>query len=315
MDYAWPLGRTILSIKYKFNTEGIIMDYANWMRDNFDYIKDRSIWNIAIPGTHGSGTFSANNTIGVRNQNQNIGDQLKGGIRAFDIRVRYVESKDKYFMAHNNYWCSSQDFFEAMRQVWLFTVDHPGEIVIIQLESEGEDKKNGLNSDRRSYILRMVKEILRHGDSGLLPYGDKPTDDYLVKDLVKTNRRIIVLNSFPERSQFLNYFWGINEDTFYSTWKGSIDDGRKTIGKKVGLLEEHLPIEFGNRTSHKRFFWAALNLWTINIHNSAKYYEHPLAHRFFESNTANRNKAIYGIDFYTLSDYVEKVINLNKITE
>jgi hypothetical protein len=284
------------------------------MQENFESIKNKSIWNVAIPGTHGSGAFSSDNTIGVRNQDQTIKQQLEGGIRAFDIRVHYVEKKDVYLMAHNNIWANSQKLFDAMDQVWDFTAANTREIVIIKLSYEGNDSENKLNPTRRRYVLQRVKEILRRGDSGMVPYGNLPTDNYLVKDLVSTNRRIIVLNDFPERPEFQNYFWDLNDrNAFYDTYTSDVDSG--TIGEKEKKLRAHLPKEVGDRRSHPRLFWASCNLWSINIRDAAINYQHPVAREFLRKcaadSTLKANCNIFGIDFYEVSDYVNLVIALN----
>ena len=54
-----------------------------------------------------------------------------------------------------------------------------------------------------------------------------------------------------------------------------------------------------------------LSLWTINIHHSAKEFQHPLARWLLGKTYANMNHAIYIIDFYQESSFVSKVIQLN----
>jgi hypothetical protein len=60
------------------------------MADNWDFIKDKKLAEIVIPGTHDSGTYQlawglASAT--AKTQNVSIGEQLKDGIRYLDLRV------------------------------------------------------------------------------------------------------------------------------------------------------------------------------------------------------------------------------------
>jgi|GEM_PF-1363075 len=62
----------------------------HWMADNWDFIKDKKLAEIVIPGTHDSGTYQmawglASAT--AKTQNVSIGEQLDDGIRYFDLRV------------------------------------------------------------------------------------------------------------------------------------------------------------------------------------------------------------------------------------
>lgn len=63
----------------------------HWMKDNWEYIKDKKIAELVIPGTHDSGTYDLAPglpKVTAMTQINSIGDQLKDGIRYFDLRVR-----------------------------------------------------------------------------------------------------------------------------------------------------------------------------------------------------------------------------------
>lgn len=63
---------------------------AHWMSDYWDYIKDRKLSDIAIPGTHDSGTYKLGWGSGIntaKTQTVSLGQQLKDGIRYLDMRV------------------------------------------------------------------------------------------------------------------------------------------------------------------------------------------------------------------------------------
>lgn len=66
----------------------------HWMNDNWVHIKDKKLSELVIPGTHDSGTYLLDSGINVaKTQTTSIGDQLKDGIRYFDLRVKEVEHR------------------------------------------------------------------------------------------------------------------------------------------------------------------------------------------------------------------------------
>jgi hypothetical protein len=67
-----------------------VKNNEHWMSDYWVHIKDKKLSEIAIPGSHDSGTYKLGWGSGIntaKTQNVSLGQQLKDGIRYLDIRV------------------------------------------------------------------------------------------------------------------------------------------------------------------------------------------------------------------------------------
>lgn len=64
----------------------LIFDRTNWMGDNRTYYRDKTLRRIALPASHDAGAFADNV---ARTQNLTIRQQLRYGVRYFDIRPKY----------------------------------------------------------------------------------------------------------------------------------------------------------------------------------------------------------------------------------
>ena len=67
-----------------------VKNNEHWMSDYWAHIKDKKLSEIAIPGSHDSGTYKLGWGSGIntaKTQNVSLGQQLKDGIRYLDMRV------------------------------------------------------------------------------------------------------------------------------------------------------------------------------------------------------------------------------------
>lgn len=89
----------------------------HWMADNWDFIKDKKLAQIVIPGTHDSGTYQLRfgNGINVaKTQNVSIGEQLKDGIRYLDLRL--IEAKHRDCADDSVWWIHHGGFYSYRLQ-------------------------------------------------------------------------------------------------------------------------------------------------------------------------------------------------------
>lgn len=113
----------------------------NWMSDNWNVIKDKKLANIVIPGTHDSGTYKLISGEGIntaKTQSHSIGQQLKDGIRYFDMRV--TEATHTGCADHSVWWLfhnwKSHRLQESLDEIKLF-VSKPGnqkEVIILDFQ-------------------------------------------------------------------------------------------------------------------------------------------------------------------------------------
>lgn len=100
----------------------------NWMKDIPD---DTLVSNLSIPGTHDSGARYG--TFFAECQAWTIADQLKAGLRYFDIRCRRVKD---IFCIHHNMMYQHLHFGEILNDIEAFFLENPSEGVIMRIKEE-----------------------------------------------------------------------------------------------------------------------------------------------------------------------------------
>lgn len=99
-----------------------------WMADIDD---DRTIRSLSLPGTHGSaarygGHIAANQTLSVT-------QQLNGGIRVLDLRLRHI---DNVFALHHGPVFQQTFFGDALNEIQAFLQANPSETVFMRVKEE-----------------------------------------------------------------------------------------------------------------------------------------------------------------------------------
>lgn len=178
-------------------------DHPNehWMKDNWDAIKDKRYDQLVIPGTHDSGTYQLSWGTGIdtaKTQTNSIGDQLKDGIRYFDLRVREASHRGcadptVWWIYHN--W-DSYRLVTALDEIKAFleTTGNENEVIILDFQ----DVKI-VYEDERAFdvLLKNIQEKLRTPDK-LGSYLARNEDGWRwqkssMTELVAKNQRVIVL--------------------------------------------------------------------------------------------------------------------------
>lgn len=175
----------------------------HWMKDHWEFIKEKKLSEIVIPGTHDSGTYQiyglviadtpiAKNT--AKTQTNSIGTQLKDGIRYFDLRVREARHWDcadpsVWWINHGDDWYSYR-LQTALDEVKAFLAK-PGnenEVVILDFQATSIRYEDGR---ARDVLLATIQDKLK----GYLANNDGKSDwqKSSISDLVRNNKRAVVL--------------------------------------------------------------------------------------------------------------------------
>jgi len=137
--------------KAKGTQANIIHQYSGptWMHDIGNYLASRKLSDIVIPGSHDSTTYSLPGPGDDlwHTQDQELKDQLNGGMRVFDIRVEYVPrnpdgSGGDYWAHHGqgitdhlSTWLDLHRIFSDIAS-WAQTSGHQQEIIKLDLTSD-----------------------------------------------------------------------------------------------------------------------------------------------------------------------------------
>ncbi|XP_068144847.1 PI-PLC X domain-containing protein 2 [Drosophila tropicalis] len=128
------------------------MSKEHWMRELPPELRQLSIINLAIPGSHNSMTYGINSSSKLspdaepairrwhrffpcfvrrwcKNQSSSIVEQLQLGVRYFDLRI--AQNEGKFYYCHGLY---SMEIFEPLDEIRQFLDTHSEEVVILDLQ-------------------------------------------------------------------------------------------------------------------------------------------------------------------------------------
>jgi hypothetical protein len=117
------------------------------MHDIYPCLEGRRLSDIAIPGSHDSGTYAFDFFEGAgyaNTQDEDFTHQLDDGMRFFDVRVDYRSSGDSgagWYVNHSkihSHWLTLTGIFSAISQ-WANVPGHQNEIIILNLTITGGD--------------------------------------------------------------------------------------------------------------------------------------------------------------------------------
>ena len=114
-----------------YNNKG--EDYSNWMEN----IKDDALVNeIVMPGSHDAGSYKMV-WLG-ETQQFNIEQQLKMGVRYFDLRVN--KKDDKYIIFHSI--INGVEFIPILETIKNFVIENPTETLLLDFQHFKGDSQN-----------------------------------------------------------------------------------------------------------------------------------------------------------------------------
>jgi hypothetical protein len=128
---------------------GINDNPATWMESEWDYIGNKQLWQVTLPGTHDSGAYNLSTQrvpsecrdapgfllgITVRPfaeaQEDDFAGQLNGGIRYFDLRLWHRQKENDFHAYHD---CVGAEISDILNQIKSFMEKVKKELVIINV--------------------------------------------------------------------------------------------------------------------------------------------------------------------------------------
>lgn len=164
--------------------------YTDWMK----FIRDDVMLSeLAIPGSHDTSTFNIDDEV-YTTQAINFKDQLRFGVRAFDIRFKHSNNKFELYHAHMKLNLQFDDFLDSVDN---FLRDNPSETVLFRLSKEQNDTQDN---------TRTRKETLDWYLSNYANTFEQTTENKQLGDV----RGKFIMISWDE--EFLEY--GISKQVF-----------------------------------------------------------------------------------------------------
>jgi len=297
-------------------------DPSNWMGNLGTNIQDRDLRQLLIPGTHDSAAYEREMLKGTRTQDLTFYNQLKNGIRFFDIGVTYSgsnppsldSSPESDFVKNTFYLCHtssiSTKFLKLEKQLESinnFASEHPKEIILLDFHRLMSGIFNTFSikkfPDMSDEAKESLSELIRNSLGEKLVPADANTT---IRDIWDSGKNIIVF--FPGGSEGL---WStdaieILEDPYSS-------EISPTLEEKIPHLKKFLDDKLPN-VSGAKFNIVVSAIWDSHIYNSSGILN-PKVNQWIEEwygNTRIRKKLnIVTIDFFQHSDFFKTISKLH----
>ena len=110
------------------------IDASDWMADLDDA---QPLSALTIPGTHDSGALYSIADVAGKCQSLTVREQLKAGVRFFDIRLQL--RGDKLAVVHS-FVDQMTDFVDVLDDMTNFLHDHPTEFLLVSIKQDADPK-------------------------------------------------------------------------------------------------------------------------------------------------------------------------------
>jgi hypothetical protein len=193
------------------------MSLASWQSDNFDLLKNRRVIDLILPGTHDSGAYEGKFDFSlpavvypqqiikfIHNfpvywnffekwsacQDKNFYEQLKSGIREFDMR--FCLASDNKWRLHHSFVTETID--DVIEQFERFFSENPNEVVIWRVSNGGcpKNKYKGWVSfirNKTNFNEKIFRAVSKSRAPGYSCYAKWCT----YQNMIDENRNIYII--------------------------------------------------------------------------------------------------------------------------
>ncbi|MDB5034985.1 MAG: cell surface protein [Chlorobi bacterium] len=176
-------------------------DFANWMRNSYDILKDRTLREICIPGAHDAATYTLQHcstgagTCNTQTQRRNMVGMLEAGVRYFDIRPA-IDNSTMYSGHFSNsivgiVGCCGDTMQNILDAVKSFMEAGARELVVLKF-SHYLDRSAGefsFTSDQMDALINQVEKTL----NGYLPKTNQRLADIPMSSYIGTQGSVLAV--------------------------------------------------------------------------------------------------------------------------
>ncbi|EDW11926.1 PI-PLC X domain-containing protein 2 [Drosophila mojavensis] len=179
------------------------MSQEHWMRDLPPELRDLSIINLAIPGSHNTMTYGINSDSKLapdadtairrwhrifpcfvrrwsKNQSSSILEQLSLGVRYFDLRI--AQHEGKFYYCHGVF---AMEVFEPLQELRQFLDTHPEEVVVLDLQH--------FYDMTIPHHQQLHKELVQFFDQRLYATTDGPLLECSLTRCAELQRQVVLI--------------------------------------------------------------------------------------------------------------------------
>lgn len=168
-----------------------------WMKDVDD---NKLIAEMSIPGTHDSGATHSIFDVSGKCQDLTIKEQLKIGVRFFDIRLQIVNNE---LNVVHSFVDQKLKFEKVMKDINSFTEENPTEFIIISLKEDADSKNSTIDFDGK-----LIDELKK--------YSNISFENKLPNTLKEARGKIYILNRFSSDDIGIPAYFGWMDSTSFN---------------------------------------------------------------------------------------------------
>ncbi|CAM1366961.1 putative 1-phosphatidylinositol phosphodiesterase [Tenacibaculum sediminilitoris] len=155
------------TIDYYNSSTSTSNENADWMKS---LSNSKTVTTLSIPGTHDSGALYGGDLAIC--QTLSVLEQLKAGIRYFDIRLSYYPNEKKFYVYHGITY-QHLTLKDVLDNIKSFLDDHPSEAVFVRIKRESDSNtddvfvtgfKEVMNSYGINYFYTKSSVPIKLGD-------------------------------------------------------------------------------------------------------------------------------------------------------
>ena len=229
------------------------LDLSNWMTKLPVNLQEKPIRLLSIPGSHDSGCFYLDKNSSIApdegstvktlaklfggcakniiykwsiTQDLHIYEQLKMGIRYFDLRVAYNEATKKFYVVHGLYGLTYSALFEEFKK---FLQQHPKEVLILDFNHLYDFK-----AEQNKEFMKLIEESF----TGMLFGPGTKGANCSLTEIWSYGKSVIALYEDNESAKENPNFWP--RSSIFSPWFDT-DDVDTLIGdlnKRFGTIKQ-----------------------------------------------------------------------------
>jgi len=123
------------------NSRNAAEDNSDWMSGLF---YDTLLSDLSLPGTHATGSYNFGGES-IETQSMNVREQLKAGIRAWDMRLGVnhlnagTQCQGPDLWTFQGIHCQFETFSDILSAADTFLEDHPNEVIVMRVKQENGD--------------------------------------------------------------------------------------------------------------------------------------------------------------------------------
>ncbi len=208
-------------------------DASDWMSNLSD---ETALAALSIPGTHDSGATHSIADVAGKCQALSIEEQLKCGVRFFDIRLKLV--KDSFRIVHS-FVDQKTTFLSVLNEMIRFLEENPSEFLLLSI------KEDDAAVDAIGSFNTVLETLLLEDESGVIC-----TDRHLPNNVKDARGKIFIIARYADSTIGIPAYYGWLDSTSFALDELYVQDNYAISDVKIKLMDIQSAFYVANKMEH-----------------------------------------------------------------